>query len=597
MHGYPLRWFPDITDDVFHCVSCHCCLRRAMELLPCDHLVCAACWVELSSRPKPLGGAAAGAVSCPLCARAVSEARVNKPISAIISRWVMGCPYQERGCQHRCVIGRDEATMQSHLDLHCAFVPLPCSHCGQLVERRGRAQHEAEACTARLDECSHCHVRIPKLDAAQRAVHARNTVDPSLPCSNLRRCPNACTTAAPHADVSPSQPSKPSSRPPSRLASGSLTKKRRHEDSKEEPEDADGADELTTAPSSPPSLALPTVLPHWLVDGHLLVCPLQLLRCGVCQLAVRRVDVLQHFISHPGHPLVASDGHGDEHAAQTSEGMSREGQRAKEERLVQLESECAAAVQRASASEEELAARRAQWLSESQSLDDSVRQLHRARQAEQSGLQALHEERERLQRQLVEQQSAIQQLQTQLHAATAAARSASTSTSPAVASHRQGQDGGDHRMTAAALPPRSAGLLPLSSSHPPSPPLSSSLPFSARLSQFESRLGALLCLHCHLPRRLLSSPGSSCPCSTHHPSERMLTMDSRYFCCGRPKGSAGCAAREKHEFDMAQLAVDFPDFKDRCHHIRAGTGAGAAAAQHHTHMATAGGDADHSMRM
>ena len=301
--GYPLRWFPDIVDSVFHCMRCHQCLRHPVELEPCSHLVCSACWQQSTDERARDGEGGGGGGSgeapttiaravtdplpsssppvCPLCAVPVTSSRLNRAIEAIISRWLLFCPYRERGCGHRCSLGRDEATLVAHLE-RCDFVPVPCRHCGQWVERRSQAAHEAAQCASRFQECEHCHVRVVR-DEEQLRLHALNPVEPGLPCVNLRVCPNRCLTSTPTHSPTPSSPSARSG-------------KRRRDDDGEAKQ---------SGPMTGASNVL-TMLPVWQLPGHLLVCLQQPLTCGLCSAAITRSSVVAHFeSSHPRQPLVA----------------------------------------------------------------------------------------------------------------------------------------------------------------------------------------------------------------------------------------------------------------------------------------------------
>ena len=95
--------------------------------------------------------------------------------------------------------------------------------------------------------------------------------------------------------------------------------------------------------------------------------------------------------------------------------------------------------------------------------------------------------------------------------------------------------------------------------------------FSLRLNTFQTTLNGLLCLHCLQPRFQLTQPGGVEPCGAFHPSERMLTADGRYSCCGRVKGSVGCQPRPMHVFDFDALQREYPEFRDKCHNVRAST--------------------------
>ena len=433
-----------------------------MEMSPCSHLIGAACWTALSGGQQGSGSSSPStstlppsSLVCPLCAAPVTSCRPNKAIELIISRWEVSCPYHPRGCPHlRTSLGKDEANLQSHLD-RCDFVPLPCPHCSRWVERRSRVAHEAHRCPARFLSCPHCQAPVLK-EAEQQRLHSQNTIDPSLPCVNLRRCPYGCLLTA----------------GPTTSPSGRAVKRRRDDDGGE---GSGGAEEAQTVPSPRPS-----VMPHWMISSHLPVCPLHPLVCGVCSASIPRSQITSHFTAnHPSHPLIVQeDGH------------------------------------------------------------DKGDQVEQRKKVEVNGQVAVN------------------------HRGVQAMESAEThrmAPPPSTPPHPQTRS--FYSLSTAPASPHTPA--------PPSPPS-----YSARASAFESLLSALPCVYCGKARGLLLTPGGV-PCTSSHPNERLLTLEGRYFCCGRVKGSEGCQMQVRHDFDMRELKGQFPDFSERCHPIKSGQGGGS----------------------
>ena len=539
--------------------------------------------------------AADGAVpTCGLCGRAAVEARLNAQIDALIARFVMCCPYKERGCGHASAVGKDEALLRAHLE-QCAFVPVPCPDCSEFVERAARAEHDTQRCSARLLECEHCQARVSRAEDALRA-HRTHPTDPALPCANMRRCPNACGSSVP-APPSSSPPRAPSSSSNSSVDTPPRPAKRRRE---EDGQSGDAPDQEGGDCSSPPSG--PTLIPHWHLAGHLLVCPRQPLSCALCSRTVLRSSLTEHFATaHAGHPLCVNpslngsdgvDDDGKERSGAPLPPPQAADSRAKDERLSQLQNDCIAAVARAQALQDDLAARTAAWGRQQSALQESVTAQHTARQADQVLIIGLQEDQQRLRAQLEQQRATTAQLQAQLTAMVRSQQAGSSAAAgPAAQAHGRSilSSSSSSRAFASPLPP-------------PPPPAVSSSPsqsYASRVALFESVLGALLCTRCSLPRSLLSSAGAGRACLSQHPSERMLTMDGRYYCCGRAKGTVGCQPREMHEFDMDAVRAQFPEFADRCHNLRAAASPpmNSAASQgtqlQHQQQQTA----DHAMHM
>ena len=471
--GYPPSLFVDVVDDLWCCFLCEQVVREPVEPA-CGHLLCAACFA-LAAAAAP-----ASVPICRVCQTAISAPpRPNRPIQTMMTAWRVHCPYFASGCQHESSLGKDEAVINTHLRDACQFLPVPCELCGQQVQR-GRLQHHTEAdCSARMRQCEKCgeKLRVDTEDVWRE--HQRNTVEPSLQCRHLRSCPNkCCLPAAPATDLMLKQ-----QRP---------AKRRRDDEEKQESKDAnDAADGVNGDEERGARQGVLSVMPHWLLSAHLVVCPLQAVECGVCRQQLSRSQLRAHFAaSHPQKPLLV-------HQPATSDASSSAS-------AAVLETERTAAVTRAQAAEAELEEKTQLWTRLSRSQQESIQRLHAARQSEQQELASLHQQLQQQRDQSLSQQKLLERLQQQqlvdgrFRPLPSAAPTASFS--PASSS--------------------SAAVSIGSASSSPSPSR------AGRLAEFHSLLDSVLCQYCHQPRSLLCLPQSRSCCALHHPQERMLSLEA-----------------------------------------------------------------------
>ena len=548
--GYPLHLFPLPPQDDFKCGQCRQVLRSPLEL-PCEHLICRACYSPSSSSSSSSTTATAAAAAttastfhCPVCHEPVSEEpRINRPVQSLIQKLHITCPYKQYGCQHKSLIGKEESVIAQHLE-HCLFGPVVCAGCSSEVQRGSKKQHEQYECVAGKWQCEHCSERVSN-DEADSARHRTNTFDRSLLCCHLRPCPNDCSLPAPASSVVTA-------------ASGRAHKRQREEESGSETKEAE------PEPSPPSTAGKRTALPFWQMAAHTPVCPLAPVTCAVCSVEVQRRDFAQHFAS--SHPLKAVrievDGRKAAEEQKAANGASGDGPvRKRAEAAEKKAQELSSALER----------KQQEWEAERNAQRDSIQQLHAARQADQRVAGALQSqlaiqkaETEQLRQRLLitqQQQNHLHQQQQLQQQQKAIIRSSS----PTAAQPRQ-------QMNVDQTGPTST-LSPFAPRQPQASPAadSSASNFSLRLSTFQTTLGSLLCTNCLQPRFQLSRPGGTEPCGVFHPSERMLTADGKYGCCGRLKGSLGCVQRPMHIFDFDALQREFPEFRDKCHNLRAST--------------------------
>ena len=543
--GYPLHLFTSAVDDEFRCIRCRQVLRAPLEL-SCEHLICRSCYSEPSTAAaSPSTSAAASAFKCPVCHALVTELpHLNKPVQSLIQKLVITCPYRQYGCQHTGPIGKDDSAIDQHL-LQCMFAPTLCDGCGSEVQRRHKQHHDKHDCLAGKWQCQFCDEWVAK-DDEDSASHRTNTFDRSLLCCHLRPCPNACTLPKP--------------------ASASSVSTRPHKRQREEETDGETKE---AEPSLPSTAGLRSALPFWQMAAHVPVCPLGPVTCALCSTDVQRRDLVQHFAS--SHPLKAVR-------------IEIEARKAEEEKQTAASgSEADHSREKAEVSEKRMQEARAllerkqqEWEVERAAQRDSIQQLHAARQADQRAIAALQsqlgikkQETEQLRQRLQHQQQQHQQQQQQQQQQSVSQGSAASSSPP------QQQMNVDLFGCSPSLyfdPQTHTGRLP----HAPASDSSPSS-FAIRLSTFQTTLNGLLCTHCLQPRFQLTQPGGLEPCGLHHPSGRMLTADGKYSCCGRVKGSVGCQPRPMHVFDFEALQREYPEFRDKCHNVRAATTATSAA--------------------
>ena len=538
--GYPLHLFPAAVEDDFRCIHCRQVLRAPLEL-SCEHLICRSCYTPPTTATSPSASstAAASAFVCPVCHAPIAEQpHGNKPVQTLIQKLILACPYKQYGCQHTGPIGKDESVIQQHLQ-QCQYAPIVCAGCGSEVQRGRQSHHDKYECDAGKWRCEFCGEKVAKDEESAR--HRVNTFDRSLLCCHLRPCPNACTLPR-SAEPTSSTPSTSSARP---------HKRQREEEPNSETKEAE---------LSPPSTAgLRTALPFWQMAAHVPVCPLAPVTCAICSIEVQRRDIAQHFASL--HPLKAVRVAAEERKAEAEKADGTSASSALHDSQSREKAESAEKrVQEVSAV---LERKQQEWEVERSAQRDSIQQLHAARQADQRAIAALQsqlgvkkQEAEQLRQRLQYQQQQQQQQAT------------SQSSSPSAFPPQQHMNVDLFGSSPSLFfdPQTHTGRLP----HTPSTDSSPSS-FSLRLATFQTTLNGLLCTNCLQPRFQLTQPGGLEPCGVFHPSGRMLTADGKYSCCGRVKGSVGCQQRPMHIFDFEALQREYPEFRDKCHNVRAST--------------------------
>ena len=556
--GYPLHLFTSSVEDEFRCIHCRQVLRAPLEL-SCDHLICRSCYAEATPASSTATATASAAVfKCPTCHAVITEQpHLNKPVQSLIQKLIITCPYKQYGCQHTGAIGKDESVIQQHIQ-QCPYAPIVCEGCGMEVLRGRKQQHDEHECKARKWQCEFCGEWVAK-DEDESAKHRLNTFDRSLLCCHLRPCPNSCSLPT----------------PPSSSASSTLSSSRPHKRQREEEPVSESKEvEPTHAPST---AGLRSALPFWQTAAHIPVCPLGPVTCAMCSVEVQRRDIASHFASF--HPLKA--------VRIETEGRKVEEEKAssvrEDERLREQAEKAEKRMQEAGA---QLERKQHEWEAERNAQRDSIQQLHAARQADQRALAALQSHldntkqeaeqlRQRLQH-LQQQQQQVQQQQVQQQQSAGHSPSHASQPQRQPLPNSQPQPQPQQQMNLDAFnSPFSPYYDPLASTRglPPYtlPADSSPSSFAIRLSTFQTTLNGLLCTHCLQPRFQLTQPGSVQPCGSHHPSGRMLTADGKYSCCGRVKGSVGCQPRAMHVFDFEALQREYPEFRNKCHNVRAST--------------------------
>ena len=352
--GYPLNLFTSTVQDEFRCIHCSQVLRAPLEL-SCEHLICRSCFT------LPAAAASQSAHLCPVCQSAISEQpHLNKPVQSLIQKLIIACPYKQYGCRHTGPIGKDESTIQAHLD-QCDYAPIPCVGCGSEVQRSRKQHHDQYECDAGKWQCEFCGEKVAKGDE-ESARHRLNTFDRSLLCCHLRPCPNACS------------PPQPAAAATSTL-SGRPNKRQREEESTSETKEPE--------PAPPSTAGLRTALPFWQMAAHVPVCPLAPVSCAVCSIEVQRRDIAQHFASF--HALMAVrievDGGKPEEEKSSSASSTRDDGHSREM--------AETAERRAQEVHALLERKQQEWEAQSSAQRDSIQQLHVARQADQRAIAAL----------------------------------------------------------------------------------------------------------------------------------------------------------------------------------------------------------------
>ena len=532
--GYPLHLFTSAVQDELRCIHCRQVLRAPLEL-SCEHLICRSCHTQPAAITSPSGSstASASAFTCPVCHSLITEQpHLNKPVQSLIQKLIISCPYKQYGCQHTGPIGKDESVIQQHLE-QCNHAPIVCAGCGSDVQRGRKLQHDKHECDALKWQCDFCGEKVAK-DEEESARHRTNTFDRSLLCCHLRPCPNACSLPVPASSASVV----------SVTTSGRPHKRQREEELSSEAKEAE--------PPLPSTAGLRTALPFWQMAAHVPVCPLAPVACAICSIEVQRRDIAQHFASV--HPLVA--------VRIEVEGRKAEEEKKKEDRVREQGSgreKAEMAEKRVQEVSALLQSRQQEWEVERGAQRDSIQQLHAARQADQRAMAAL-------QSQLAIKKQEAEQLRQRLQHQQAQQASSSSSSSTAPQPQQMNVDLFGSSPSLYFDPQTHTGLLPHTSAADSTPSS-----FAIRFSTFQTTLNGLLCTHCLQPRFQLTQPGGLEPCSVYHPSERMLTADGRYGCCSRMKGSVGCQPRPMHVFDFEALQRAYPEFRDKCHNVRAST--------------------------
>ncbi|KAI9105230.1 hypothetical protein DFS34DRAFT_541 [Phlyctochytrium arcticum] len=146
------------------CPICFCAFVRPVSS-PCGHTFCQSCISSaLSSSPTS---------TCPIdrSPLAISQlSRVVKLVQNLLDELSVYCNYRKGGCTWT----GERQGLQTHLDVHCAYVESECSNegCTQNVLRKD-AEHHAQVCEWRPEwsaqTCPECHAAVQRRDAEKHS--------------------------------------------------------------------------------------------------------------------------------------------------------------------------------------------------------------------------------------------------------------------------------------------------------------------------------------------------------------------------------------------------------------------------------------------